>query len=268
VKAARISVATVLAVLWLAPLAWALDTALKPESQTTMVPLSWFTPGMSLDAFAKILSTSNEVRWFANSLLVGVAVTVMAVFLTSLAGFGLSRTRFRGRKALLAVIVAGIVVPPQMLIVPMFSEMVGLNLVDTYLGVALPQVVLPAMVYVMKKFFDGVPRELEEAAVIDGAGRFRVYWSLMLPLARPALAAITVFTFITTWNNFLWPFVVLTDPNMMTLPVGLTTVQSNYGLRYAQIMAAALLAGLPLLAFFLVFQRQVVAGVTRTGLKG
>jgi multiple sugar transport system permease protein len=254
------AVAAVLAVIWLVPLAWALDTALKPESETTRIPVSWFVDGMGLTAFGRALADGSLLTWLGNSLLVGVAVTVLTVAVTSLAAYGLSRTRFRGRGVVLALLVAGIVVPPQVLIVPLFAEMAGLGLADTYWALILPQVVLPAMVYVLKKFFDGVPRELEEAAV-DGAGRLRVYWSLMLPLARPALAAVAIFTFVTTWNNFLWPFVAVSDPHLMTFPVGLATVQSSYGVRYAQVLAAALLGGLPLVALFLAFQRQLVTAI-------
>jgi multiple sugar transport system permease protein len=255
------AVAALLAVIWLVPLAWALDTALKPESETTRIPTSWIVPGMSLDAFGRALTDGSLVAWLGNSLLVGVAVTALTVAVTSLAAYGLSRTQFRGRGVVMALLVAGIVIPPQVLIVPLFAEMVGLGLADTYWALILPQVVLPAMVYVLKRFFDGVPRELEEAAVMDGAGRLRVYWSLMLPLARPALAAVAIFTFVTTWNNFLWPFVAVSDPHLMTFPVGLATVQSSYGVRYAQVLAAALLGGLPLVALFLAFQRQLVTAI-------
>ncbi|MBP2477953.1 multiple sugar transport system permease protein [Crossiella equi] len=268
-RRARFTVALVLALMWLLPLGWALSTALKPESDTTRIPVRWLPEHPSLDAFGRVLGETGLLRWFANSVVVGVLVTVLTVLLCSLAAYGFSRTDFRGRGPLLALVVAGILVPPQVLIVPLFSQMVDLGLVDTYWGLVLPQIVLPAMVYVLKKFFDGVPRELEEAALVDGASRLRIYWDVMLPLARPALAAVAVFTFVTTWNNFLWPFIVATDPDMMTIPVGLASVQQNsYGLRYAQVMASSLLGGLPLLLFFLAFQRQVVRGMTTTGVKG
>jgi multiple sugar transport system permease protein len=255
------AIAAGLAVIWLVPLVWALDTAFKPESQTTTIPVRWFVPGMGFEAFGKALTDSNELRWLANSLLVDVAVTALTVWLTSLAAYGLSRTQFRGRSVILAALVAGIMVPPQILIVPLFNEVVRFGIADTYWALVLPQVVLPAMVYVLKKFFDSVPTELQEAAVIDGAGLLRVYWSLMLPLSRPALAAVATFTFVTTWNNFLWPFVAVSDPHLMTFPVGLATVHSSYGVRYAQVMAAALLGGLPLVALFLAFQRQLVTAI-------
>ncbi|MCO1579861.1 carbohydrate ABC transporter permease [Crossiella sp. SN42] len=267
-RTARFSVALMLALMWLLPLGWALSTALRPEADTTKIPVSWLPERPTLEAFGRVLTETGLLGWFANSLVVGVLVTLLTVLLASMAAYGFARTEFRGRRVLLWVVLAGIVVPPQVLIVPLFSQLVGLGLVDTYWGLVLPQIVLPAMVFVLKKFFDGVPREVEEAALVDGASRWRIYWSIMLPLARPALAAVAIFTFVTTWNNFLWPFIVATDPEMMTIPVGLASVQSSYGLRYAQVMASSLLGGLPLLLFFLVFQRQVVRGITSAGIKG
>ncbi|MGW0523518.1 carbohydrate ABC transporter permease [Crossiella sp. NPDC003009] len=267
-RTARFSVALVLALMWLLPLGWALSTALRPEADTTKIPVRWLPEHPTLEAFGRVLTETGLLGWFANSLVVGVLVTLLTVLLASMAAYGFARTEFRGRRVLLWVVLAGIVVPPQVLVVPLFSQMAGLGLVDTYWGLILPQIVLPAMVYVLKTFFDGVPREVAEAALVDGASRWRIYWSIMLPLARPALAAVAVFTFVTTWNNFLWPFIVATDPEMMTIPVGLASVQSSYGLRYAQVMASSLLGGLPLLLFFLVFQRQVVRGITSAGIKG
>ncbi|WHT17355.1 carbohydrate ABC transporter permease [Crossiella sp. CA-258035] len=267
-RTARFSVALALALMWLLPLGWALSTALRPEADTTKIPVRWLPERPTLEAFERVLTETGLLGWFANSVLVGVLVTLVTVLLASMAAYGFARTEFRGRRGLLWLVVAGIVVPPQVLIVPLFSQLAGLGLVDTYWGLILPQIVLPAMVYVLKKFFDGVPREVEEAALVDGASRWRIYWSIMLPLARPALAAVAIFTFVTTWNNFLWPFIVATDPEMMTIPVGLASVQSSYGLRYAQVMASSLLGGLPLLLFFLVFQRQVVRGITSAGIKG
>jgi len=159
-------------------------------------------------------------------------------------------------------------VPPQILIVPLFTEMDALGFVDTYQGIILPQIASPLGVFIFKQFFDGIPHELEEAAIVDGASRLRVYWQIWMPLARPAIAAVGIFTFVLSWNNFIWPFVVVTDTDMMTIPVGLATVQSSYGLRYADIMASAVLGGIPLLIVFLFFQRQIVQGIASSGLKG
>jgi multiple sugar transport system permease protein len=159
-------------------------------------------------------------------------------------------------------------VPPQILIVPLYRQMLAMGLADTYLGIILPQLVLPAMVFILKKFFDGIPHELEEAARVDGAGSLRIFLQIVLPLSRSILAAVAIFVFIHAWNNFLWPFIITSDPGLMTLPVGLVQVQSSFGVRYAQVMASAILAGLPLIVVFMLFQRQIIRGVATTGLGG
>ena len=188
--------------------------------------------------------------------------------ISALAGYALSRMDFVGRKAIVALILASIMIPGQILIVPLFQLMLGLNLVDTYWGIILPQVVAAPMVFILMKFFDQIPRELEEAALMDGASRLRILWSIVLPLSRPILGAVSIFVFIGAWNNFLWPFIVVNDADLMTLPTGLQTVISAYGIQYAQNMAQAMLAALPLIIVFLFFQRQIIKGISTTGIAG
>ncbi|WP_248962660.1 carbohydrate ABC transporter permease [Sphaerisporangium perillae] len=265
---AGLIVTAIIALLWLVPLLWAVDTALKPEGETTKIPVTWWSDNLGFEAFRKVFTESDLVRWFLNSTVVAAGVTVLVLVTASMAAYGFARTEFRGRKVLLAVVVAGIMVPPQVLVVPLFREMLGLGLVDTYWAMILPQVAAPAMVFILKKFFDGLPRELEEAARVDGASPWRLYWQIVLPLSRPVLAAVGIFTFIFTWNNFFWPFLAVSDPDLMTIPVGLATVQSSYGLRYAQIMASAVLGGLPLLVAYVFFQRDIIRSVAHTGLSG
>ena len=235
------------AIVWLIPLAWVVDTALKTESDTTTVPVTWIPPsGFTLESFGEILAGGNMLRWYFNSFLTSSIITLLVVLLASLAAFGLSRVAFRGRRFLFFVIIAGLIIPPQILIVPLFTEMDALGLVDTYWGIILPQIAAPIAVFIFKQFFDGIPHELEDAARVDGASRFRVYWQIWMPLSRPAIAAVAIFIFVISWNNFLWPFIIVTNTDMMTIPVGIATVQSSYGVRYADIMASAVLGGLPL----------------------
>ena len=268
-RVALVTVLAVVAVLWLTPLAWALLTSLKQEADTTNVPLEVVPEnGFTTQAYAAVLGRGQIITWFVNSTLVSVVVTALTVALSAAAAYGFSRTRFRGRRALFALTVAGIMVPPQILIVPLYQQMLAAGLADTYAGIILPQLVAPAMVFILKKFFDAIPRELEEAARVDGAGPLRIFLQIMLPLSRSVLAAVAIFVFISSWNNFLWPFIIISDPGLMTLPVGIVQVQSSFGVRYAQVMAGAILAGLPLMVVFLVFQRQIVRGVATTGLGG
>lgn len=262
------AVLVVIAFIWLIPILWALDTALKPEGETTAIPVSWFASHFTLQAFATTLATTSLPTWYFNSILTSAVISIVTVLLASMAAFAFSRVPFSGRNILFWVILAGIMVPGQILIVPLFTLMQSLNMVDTYWGIILPQLASPIAVFIFKQFFDGIPYELEEAAVMDGASPWRVYWQIWMPLARPAIAAVAIFAFVLSWNNFLWPFIVISSNNLMTLPVGLATVQTSFGVRYAQIMATALLGGVPVLIVFLFFQRQIVQGVAGTGLKG
>ncbi|MDT0346237.1 carbohydrate ABC transporter permease [Streptomyces litchfieldiae] len=262
------SIGTLLAALWLVPFAWALSTSFKPEGDTQKLPLSWIQSNMNLDAYRSVLSTGNLPKWLLNSVIISTGVTVLTVVVSALAAYGFARTNFRFKRALFGLTLAGIMVPGTVITAPLFANVRTMGLVDTYWGVILPQVSAPAMVFILFKFFQGIPRELEEAATIDGAGRWRIFLQVVLPLSRPVLAAVSIFTFIGSWNNFMWPYLVTTDPDLATLPVGLATVQSSFGIRWAQLMSGALLAALPLLIVFVFFQRQIVRGVAHTGIAG
>jgi multiple sugar transport system permease protein len=263
-----LGVLVVAALIWLIPFLWAIATSLKPDAETTKVPVSWTGSKVTFDAYSKILDRGDILRWYFNSALVSVVVTTLTIFLGSMAAFAFSRVRFRGRGALFALVAAGLIVPFQALIVPLFEEMDTFGLVDTYWAIILPQVASPIAVLVYKRFFDGIPDELEDSALVDGASPWTIYWKIWMPLARPATAAVGIFTFVLSWNNFIWPFVVTTARSLQTIPVGLSTVNSFYGAQYAQVMALAILGALPLLVAFLFFQRQIVQGISNTGLKG
>ncbi|MFI6698717.1 carbohydrate ABC transporter permease [Streptomyces sp. NPDC050509] len=257
-----------LATVWLLPLVWAVATSLQSEQDVAKPGLSPFKGAFTLESYRQILDRGNVLTWAFNSFLVAGLVTLITVVVSTLAAYGFARGTFRGRRVLLAVTVAAIMVPPQLLVVPLFEQMLLFNLVDTYAAVILPQVVAPMMVFILKRFFEGLPRDLEDAARIDGASEGRVFLSIVLPLSRPIVAAVAIFVFIGAWNNFMWPFIVTNDPGLMTLPVGLATVKDSFGILYAQSMASALLASLPLIVMFLLFQRRIIKSVATTGLGG
>jgi multiple sugar transport system permease protein len=254
------------ALLWLMPLAWALDTALKPNAETTQT--TWLIENPTVDAFVRTLRDTDMLRWYANSFIISSLTALGTVVAASLAAFALSRLRWRHRNKAFWLILAGIMIPGQVLIVPWFREFDSVGLLNTYWAVILPQVPAAVAVFIFKQFFDGLPKDLEEAARIDGAGFFKIYRTIVLPLARPAVAAVAIFTFVTTWNDLLWPLLVLSNPDLMTVPVGLATVQGAFGIRYADTMASAILGAIPLVAVFLLFQRQIVQGIAGSGLKG
>ena len=255
-------------IIWLIPLFWAIDTALKPNGETADLPVTWWIKHPTLASFRSIFSQGDIWHWYASSLITSAITVVLTVITASMAAFALSRLNFRFRGATLGFILLGILIPIQVLIVPLFREIGAMQLLNTYWAVILPQVPTAIAVFVFKQFFDGLPKELEDAARADGASIWWIYRGLAMPLTRPAIAAVSIFTFIWSWNNLLWPLLVLSNPRLMTIPVGLATVQGNFGIRYADTMAAALLGAAPLVVLFLLFQRQIVEGVAGTGLKG
>ncbi|MBG0855513.1 carbohydrate ABC transporter permease [Streptomyces spinoverrucosus] len=262
------AVGVVVSAVMTAPIVWTLFTSLKTETEAVAVPTHWVPEDWTLQAWRNIFATGNITNWFVNSVVVSVCVTFIVVLVSALAGYGFARTEFRGRKALLGLVMAGLMISPAVLGVPLFTTVQSMGMVDTYWGMILPQCAPAAMVYILYKFFQGIPKELEEAAFIDGAGRWRVFFTIVLPLSRPSLSAVGIFTFIASWNNFLWPYMVTNNPDLMTMPNGIATVMNSYGIQWAQLMAGGLMAGLPLVIAFIFFQRQIVAGVAHTGLAG
>ncbi len=262
------AVLAALAIIWVVPLAWAVATSLKPDAETTVAPVSWRGSKATLDAYRVALEQGDVLRWYFNSVVATSVITMGTIVTASLAAFAFSRMRFAGRDLLQWLILAGLVIPFQALIVPLFTQMQSFGLADTYWGIILPQVASPIAVLVFKRAFDALPRELEESALVDGASMWRIYWLIWMPLSRATIAAVGIFTFVLSWNNFIWPFVVTSAGSLFTIPVGLANVQTSYGALYAQQMALAVLGALPLLVAFVLFQRQIVQGIANTGLKG
>lgn len=262
-------VLTVFAIIWLIPSLFALKTSLSDNGTAalgaTAVLKNW---NPTLHSYASLFQAGDIWNWYLASGITSVVTAVMTVLFASMAAFALSRLKFRGQNVVFLLIILGIMIPGQVLIVPIFQELGAVNLLNTYWSVIFPQVPAVIAVFIFKQFFDGIPRELEEAARIDGAGVWKIYWSVVMPLSRPVIAAVVILTFVGVWNNLLLPLFVLSNPNLMTIPVGLATVQGSFGQRYADIQAGALLAALPLIILYLAFQRQIVEGVTGSGLKG
>jgi multiple sugar transport system permease protein len=261
-------VLTLLAIVWLVPIAWAIATSLKPDAETTVAPVSWRASKETLDAYKTIFDQGSILKWYFNSLITTTVITAGTIVTASLAAFAFSRMRFAARGFLMWLLLAGLIVPFQALIVPLFAQMRSFGLADSYWGIILPQIASPIAVLVYKRAFDAIPRELEESALVDGASMWLVYRRIWMPLSRATTAAVGIFVFVLAWNNFFWPFVITSAGHLFTIPVGLATVQASFGALYAQEMAIAVLGALPLLIAFLLFQRQIVQGIANTGLKG
>jgi len=264
---AAVAAAALLAALWAFPLLWALSTALRPEHETVSGVFHWLPQEWTLDAFRHTLAAGNMARWLFNSALVSLLVTSLTMAASLGAAYAFSQLRFRGRSLLFALAMLAFLLPFEALLVPLFRMMHQLGMINSYAGLVLPQVVSPVVVYVFKQFFDQVPAEFREAAVMDGANPLRVLWSVYLPLSGN-IGAMAIVTFIGAWNNFLWPFIIVTSNEMMTIPLGLTQTYDAFGVRYAQLMAAALLGALPVALAYVVFQRRVTQGfLAASGLK-
>lgn len=260
--------ALVLAALWIAPLLWALSTALRPELETVSTQFHWLPQTWTLAAFRTTLAAGNVMRWLLNSFVVALLVTIITMAISVMAAYAFSQLRFRGRQLVFGIAMLGFLLPFEALIVPLFRTMNTFGLINSYAGIVLPQVVAPVVIYVFKGFFDAIPADFREAAVMDGAHPLRVLWSVYLPLSGNIVWAMAIVTFIGAWNNFLWPFIIVTSNDMMTIPLGLTQTYDAFGVRYAQLMAAALLGALPVALAYAVFQRRVTQGfLAATGLK-
>ena len=259
----------VFSVLWLVPSLWAIKTSLTANEVSALgagaILNDW---QLTLEPYARILSGADIWNWYIASAITSVVTVVLSVLFASMAAYALSRLRFRGRRLIFAVMIGGIMIPPQILIVPIFQELNAVGLLNTYWAVILPQVPEVIALFVFKQFFDGLPRDFEEAARIDGAGFWTIYRTIVLPLSRPVVAAMAIVIFVGVWNNLILPLFVLSNPDLMTIPVGLATVQGSFGQQLSDIQASSILGALPLVILFLIFQRQIVEGFAGSGLKG
>jgi multiple sugar transport system permease protein len=254
----------VAAAAWLLPIVWMVSMALTPNDVLQRERVGLLPHGVTLENFASVFTTGNMLRWFLNSAIVTTAATALTVVICSMAGYAFATIRFTGRRLLFALVLAGLMVPKEALFVPLFLMFSDANQQNTYQALFLPRIAFPLGVFIMTQFFSRVPAELEEAARIDGAGRWRVFWSIMLPLARPAMTSLAIFTFVLTWNDYLWPLVIATEREMFTVTEGLASLQSNFAAatEIGSLMARGLVGSLPLLVLFLLFQRHLIRGIT------
>jgi multiple sugar transport system permease protein len=259
----------VAAVIWAFPLYWALITTFKPEDQTIRPYIELWPETFTVDGYVYVLTHTRLGAWYLNSLITASAITALVVFMGACCGYAISQLRFPGRTILWWTILASFMVPIQALIVNHFIIMAGVKLLNTYLGIILPQLIVPVIVIVYKQFFDSVPRDFREAAVIDGANEFQLLFRIFLPMNWGVTTALAIITFIGAWNAFLWPFLVSKTEDMMTVTVGITEVQDTFGVQYARVLAGAILAGLPVATVYLIFQRRVTQAITLSaGIKG
>jgi multiple sugar transport system permease protein len=260
-----------LSLVFVAPLIWMAITAFKTPGEATRVPPTILPQEPTTNAFSILFGDNSQtpvLRWFLNSILAATGQAVLVLVVASMAAYALARMEFRGKRVLFGMIIATLFVPIFTLIIPNFLIVDRLGWLDTLWALIVPGAASAFGVFFLRQFFEGLPRELEEAAIIEGANAWQVFTKVILPLSRPALATLAVLSFLTNWNDFIWPIYVLFSPDSFTLPPGLGILQGAYTINYPVIMAGALVASIPVLLLFLLAQRYVIEGVSRSGLKG
>jgi multiple sugar transport system permease protein len=259
-----------LALLYVSPLVFMVVTSFKTRAEASAIPPSWIPNPFTTQAYESIFGAAGTpvLRWFANSMLAALAHAALVVSTSALAAYALARMEFRGRKLVFGTIVATLFVPPVILIIPNYLIVGELGWLNTLVAVIVPTAASAFGVFFMRQFFLGIPVELEEAARLDGANQWQIFWKVVLPLSKAALATLALLSFLTNWNDFLWPIYVLFSPELQTLPAGLSTLQSANAVRYDLLMAGAVIASVPVLLLFVFLQRYLIEGVARSGLKG
>lgn len=265
-----VTVLTVLvAVIWAFPLYWGVITSLKPEDEVVRPVLEFWPEHFTFENYISAITRTQIGRWYINSLIVAGSVTLITVFTCLLCGYAISQLKFPGRRILWGLILASFMVPTQTLIINYFELMASFGLLNTLPGIILPQLINPVIIIVYKQFFDSVPKDFREAAVMDNASEWRIFYKVFMPMNWGVTAALSIVCFIWTWNAFLWPFLAVSHAEMMTVPVGITQVNDSFGISYAHRLAAAVLAGLPVAVTYLIFQRRVTQAITLSaGIKG
>ncbi len=257
------------AFVWFFPVYWAILTSIRTDDEAVRVGFKLWPEHPTLGGYLFVIENSNIMRWYLNSTITSVAITVLVVAMAACCGYAISQLRFPGRRLLWWTILASFMVPVQGLIVNHFIIIAGVGLLNSYAGIILPMLLVPVTVIIYKQFFDGLPKEFREAAVMDGASELQLLYRVFIPMNWGVTTALAIITFITAWNSFLWPFLATKTEDMMTVTVGITVVHDAFGVAYARVMAGAVMAGLPVALAYLLFQRRVTQAITLSaGIKG
>lgn len=257
------------AIVWAFPIYWGIVSSLKPEDEVVRPYIELWPDTLTFQHYWFALTQTQIGTWYINSIATAVGVTILTVSTSMFAGYAISQLRFPFRKLLYWLILASFMVPTQVLIINHFVLMANMGLLNTWAGIILPQLIHPVVIIVYKQFFDQVPKDFREAAVMDNASEFSILFKVYMPMNWGVTTALSIVTFIWSWNAFLWPFLAVTKTEMMTITVGITQVNDAFGVYYARQLSAAVLAGFPVALAYLLFQRRVTQAITLSaGIKG
>ena len=259
-----------LTLIFVAPLLWMLSTSFKTNVEATTLPLNFLPNEPSTYGYDTILNSAGTpvLRWFVNSMVAAAAHAVLVLATAAPAAYALARMEFRGKRIFFAAIIGTLFIPQFLFLVPNYAIVDTFGWLDTLLAIIVPGAAGAFGVFFLRQFFLALPEELEEAALLDGANRFQIFARIVLPLSKPALATLALLSFLTNYNDFLWPIYVLFNPESLTLPPGLALLGFSYQTDYAVIMAGGVIASIPVLIVFLIAQRYVIEGIARSGIKG
>ena len=256
-----------LAAIWIMPILWMFFVSISKEGKKVNNIFDWFVPPYNIESYFEILEGTYMLRWIFNSFVVASAVTVIILILTSMVAFSISIIGFKHKELVFLFFIIGMLVPIEANVIPLFNIVQDLGVMNSYVGLMLPMIALPLGVIILRNFFDSIPRSLIESAKIDGCGWGRMYLQIVLPLSKSAVAAVGIFTFITTWNNYLWALIVITREPMYTLPVGIPTFLDVLRPDYVIPMTVNMVAAFPAIIIFLIFQKQIIEGLKMSGIK-
>ncbi|MEV0346299.1 carbohydrate ABC transporter permease [Nonomuraea sp. NPDC050680] len=249
------------------PFLWAGLSSLKPEAEIRRDPPTFWPETFTLDNYTELLQRVHLGQAFANSVFVALVIVAGNLLFSSMVGYGFAKMRFRGRNAVFGLVLVQMAVPAIVLMIPQFVLIAKLGMVNTFLGIILPGLITPLGVFMMRQFIAELPDELIHAARVDGAGEFRIFFRIVLPLCKPAMATLGLITFLGSWNNFLWPAVVAQSEDVYTLPVALNILNSHEGTHYNLLIAGAMIVVAPILVLFVFLQRFFIQGIATSGLK-
>jgi multiple sugar transport system permease protein len=258
----------VLAALSLAPLVWMLSVSFMPMGEASRFPPPLLPDAATLDNYRTLFARTDAARNFANSLFIAGSITVLSLLVNAMAGYAFAKLRFAGRERIFQLLLAALVVPAQVAMLPLFLLMKQLGLVNTYAGVIVPALATVFGIFLVRQYARSIPDELLEAARIDGAGELRIFFQIVLPMLKPVLVTLAIFTFMAAWNDFMWPLIVLTDQEHYTLPVALAALSREHIMEVEMMMAGAVVTVLPVLLLFLLLQRYYIQGLLLGSVKG
>ncbi|MEO1261696.1 MAG: carbohydrate ABC transporter permease [Bacteroidota bacterium] len=257
----------VMTAIYIGPFLFSLSISFNADQDVFQWPIKLLPDEWTLANYQKVWDDLPFAQWLFNSVIITLIQTLSNVFFAALAGFAFARLDFPGKNILFSILLASLMIPGIILLVPKFIILNEFNLINTYGGLILPGLVSVVNIFLMKQFFETIPKDLEEAALIDGCSYFRIFWQIFLPVSKPALAAVAIYTFQGSWNEFMWPVIVTTTREMFTLPVGMAFLKNEFSVQWPLLMAGTILISLPTIAIFLIFQRYFVQGVASAGLK-